>query len=90
MTYKIVKSVHVDCVDHGFDWEEDVRKGFKFAWLADLYLRIVFNSRKYKNGLRKLYEDRHANKIEETYVILDDDDNLVNKYYYVRRIYKDE
>lgn len=90
MTYKIVKDVQVDCGDHGFTWQETVKEGFKTIRGAEYSLTHKFNSRKYKDKLRKLFNERHANKIDETYVILDENGDRVNDAYWTRKIRKDK
>jgi hypothetical protein len=90
MTYKIVKDVQVDCGDHGFTWQETLKEGFKTIRGAEFCLTRKFNSRKYKDKLWKLFNERHANKIDETYVILNENGDRVNDAYWTRTIRKDK
>ena len=46
MTYGIIRTVDIDCGDHGFTYERAIKSGVKSIKMAEYYLRRICHSKK--------------------------------------------
>jgi hypothetical protein len=86
MTYGIIRTVDIDCGDHGFTYERTIESGVKSIKMAEYYLRRICHSKKYLNALNKEFNDRHAVKIEEVWSIRGEDGAKASENYWERSI----
>lgn len=86
MTYGIIRTVDIDCGDHGFTYERTIKSGVKRIKMAEYYLRRICHSKKYLSALNKEFNDRHAVKIEEVWSIRGEDGAKASENYWERSI----
>ena len=86
MTYGIIRTVDIDCGNHGFTYERAIKSGVKSIKMAEYYLRWIRYSKKYLNTLNKEFNDRHAVKIKEVWSIRGEDGAKASENYWERSI----
>lgn len=87
MIYSIIRTVDIDCGDHGFAYERTIKSGVKCIKMAEYYLRRICHSKKYLNALNEEFNDRHATKIKEVWSIRDENGAQVSDNYWERSIW---
>ena len=90
MTYTIIRTVDIDCGDHGFSYQGPIKSGIKTIEKAEHYLEKICGSKKYIKNLKKEFEERHAIKLEEFVTVVDENDEQVSKYCWQRKVWKSE